>query len=319
MAFKNVTISLIGVTMFALLVSSKSLLAQQNTNDNLNFPILTGPYFGQQLLNEKAELFAPVVLVKPKLAHSNIVFSKDGDRAYWCYNGIWFSKIDNGNWSKPIKVPFSREEFSDDAPFLSPDGKRLFFSSKRPMSETDKSRKENIWVVEIEDDNWSEPRLLPPVVNNMYQHWQVSVDAEGTLYFGHKPNENSDKDIYYCRLVDGEYQIPEKMDDMINSDYNENNPYISPQGDYLIFTRLADKHDNSLFISFKLKNNSWSQSINLKEHLHFRFLANCPIVTQDGKYLFFLDAFEGEYQRFWISAKIIDIVKASHPERANFK
>ncbi|MFH2048987.1 MAG: hypothetical protein ABIJ12_06045 [bacterium] len=318
-AFKNVTISIIGATLFALLVLSNPLLAQQDTNDSLNFPTLTGAYFGQQPPGYTPELFAPVVLVKPKQAHSNIVFSKDGTNAYWCYNGIWFSKIDNGRWGKPIKVPFSKEEFSDDAPFLSPDGKRLFFSSKRPMSESDKSRKENIWVVEIEDDSWSDARLLPPVVNNMYQHWQVSVDSEGTLYFGHKLSDNSDKDIYYSRFEQGEYQTPEKLDDMINSEYNEINPYISPQGDYLIFTRLADKQDISLFISFRLKNDSWSQSVNLKKYLQFRHIANCPIVSQDGKYLFFLDAYEGEYQRFWINAEFLDSVKATHPEIANFK
>ena len=159
---------------------------------------------------------------------------------------------------------------------------------------------------------WSEASPLPTIVNNMFQHWQVSVDKKGNLYFGHRPNNDSNKDIYLSKFINGEFQKPEKLGEMINSELNENNPFISPDGDYLIFSRFKDRKpfNGGLFISFRLKIDNWSEAKPLKQYLDFKYGGNCAIVTQDGKYLFFLDSYKGEWERYWISAKFIDELKA---------
>jgi len=284
----------------------------QNEKQEINdFPVLRGPYFGQKPPGIIPEIFASDFLVKEKQAHSNIVFSKEGREAYWCHNGIWFSKVMDGKWTTPEMVPFSRKEYSDDAPFLSPDGKHLFFASKRSVTNSDKSRKENIWMVDIKKNGWSDPKVLPPNVNKMFQHWQVSVDIKGNLYFKHRPNNdpNQDSDIYYSQFINGEYQKPEKLGLEVNSEANEGNPFISPNGDYIIFSRIKNRKliDGGLFISYRLSDDTWSNAKSLQQYLDFNFGGNCPIVSQDGKYLFFLDIHEGKWQRFWVSAKILVI------------
>lgn len=290
---------------------------QKNTANDPGFPIIKGPYFGQSPPGDQPSIFAPEILVKPKQAHSSIVFSKDGTRAYWCSNGIYFSQLEKNGWTTPRLVPFSAPEFSDDAPFLSPDGKRLFFVSKRPKRDSDTGKKENVWVVEIGERGWSRARPLPSVINEMFQHWQVSVDSEGALYFGFKPEGAGDRDIVCSRFENGEYQKPESLSNRINSEHNESNPFISPKGDYLIFTRRNNKNledggqDVSLFLSFRSSDGSWSQAINLKKYLNFTNSANCAIVTRDGRHLFFLDVYEGRYQRYWISTGFIDRLRES--------
>ena len=285
-------------------------IAQEETTDQSKFPVLNGPYLGQITPRMKAEIFAQEILVS-KGAHTNIVFSLEGKEAYWSQNGILFSKLENGKWITPQLLPFSKKEYSDDAPFLSPDGKRLFFTSKRPTTNSDLSRKENIWVVDLTDEGWSEARLLPPIVNNMFQHWQVSVDMNRNLYFGHRLDKDSDKDIYLSKYINGEFQKPEKLGEMINSELGEINPFISPNGDYLIFSRIKDGiiFDGGLFISFRLSNDTWSEAKPLKQYLKFRFGGNCAIVTQESKYLFFLDSFKGEWERYWVSAKFLKELK----------
>jgi len=285
----------------------------QNENTKIELSKLKGPYLGQTPPGNKPEIFAPDILVKEKQAHSNIVFSKEGREAYWCHNGIWFSKVMDGKWTTPEIVPFSRKEYSDDAPFLSPDGKHLFFTSKRSVTNSDKSGKENIWMVDIKKNGWSDPKVLPHNVNKMFQHWQVSVDINGNLYFKHRPNNdpNQDSDIYYSRFINGEYQKPEKLGVEINSEANEGNPFVSPNGNYIVFSRIKERKplNGGLFISFKKKNGSWSEADPLSKYLVFNFGGNCPIVSQDGKYLFFLDIFEGKWQRYWVSVQIIEELK----------
>ncbi|TFH46495.1 MAG: hypothetical protein E4G94_02285, partial [ANME-2 cluster archaeon] len=273
---------------------------------------LTGPYLGEKPPGTIPELFASEFMVLGKGTHSTIVFSADGMQAYWSYLGLCYSTMESGIWSMPKMLPFSRKEYNDDAPFLSPDGKQLFFTSTRPANDSDQSRKENIWVVDLIENGWSEPRLIPPIVNDMFQHWQVSVDLNGNLYFGYGPDEDSNKDIYSSKYVNGEYQKPEKLSGLINSETNDHNPYISPNGDFLIFSRTKDGRpfDGGLFISFKEKNGSWSISTPLRKYIKFKSAGNCAIITPDGKYLFYLDAYEGEWQRFWVSTELF--IKRPH-------
>jgi hypothetical protein len=39
------------------------------------------------------------------------------------------------------------------------------------------------------------------------------------------------------------------------------------------------------------------------------------VVTADGKYLFFLSQRDGESHAYWVSAKILDVLKAKALER----
>jgi hypothetical protein len=291
-----------------LLVAAITISAQQT-----GFPKLTGPYFGQKPPRTEPELFAPDILIKSKQAHSNIVFSADGIEAYWCDHFLLFSKLENAYWTAPEPVPFSIDG-SDDSPFISPDGRQLFFTSKRPTNPSDTTKKENVWVVDMYENGWSEPRLLPPMVNYFFFHWQISVDPKGDLYFQYESpaNKANKRDIYFSEYRDGEYQKPEPLSEMINTEHSEVQPYISPEGDYIIFARvnnqrLADgRQDISLFISFRKKDNTWTRAVNIKEYVKYKYITGCPIVTQDGKYLFFLDLYQGQYQRYWISAKFIN-------------
>jgi hypothetical protein len=304
------------IILLYCLISSESIFSQEVINEASNSSIQPSTYFGQIAPGETPKIFAPEVILKPKQAHSNIVFSKDGNSAYWCHNGIWYSKLKNGEWTSPLMVPFSKMEFNDDAPFLSPDGKQLFFTSKRPINDSDTSKKENIWVVDLEINGWSEASPLPPVVNNVFQHWQVSVDLKGNLYLKHRAKQNVDSssDIYCSKFENGEYQTPKKLGGTINSLDQESNPFISPDGDLLLFTRIKDGNlvDGGLFISLKLKNNTWSESISLQPYLNYKSGGNCPIVTQDGKHLFFLDIYEGKWQRYWVSAGFVEMLRPEY-------
>ncbi|MFH1197142.1 MAG: hypothetical protein V1720_15705 [bacterium] len=291
--------------LLLFLLLTASLITKTHAQQNVTAE-LSGPYFGQPPGNIP-ELFSPEILLKEKQAHSTVVFSENGAEAYWCHNGIWFSKIENGKWTVPKMPPFSKDEYSDDAPFISPHGKQLLFASKRPINPSDTSRKENIWVVDILNNGWSEARPLPPIINNAFQHWQMSVDNKGTIYFSHRAVDD-DNNIYYSKYINGEYREPEKMSSMINSEADEGNPFISPDGSYIIFSRRQDRKpvDGGLFISYKLKDGLWTEAVSLKKYIDYKYGGNCAFVSRDGNYLFFLDIFEGKYQRYWISADFIE-------------
>jgi ankyrin repeat protein len=247
------------------------------------FPIIKGPYMGQDPPGKELKRFAPG-FVYPN--HSTISFSTDGTEMYWG-NGysILFSKIENGQWTKPDYVSFSKQNelmFYDDVPFVTPDNKKLFFTSKRPIdAQSSNSNKENIWYVERTSNGWSDPKPVSVEVNALGLHWQVSVSNNGTLYFaGSGQDGYGNGDIYYSKLVNGEYTKPINLGQVINSSDGESMPFIAPDEAYIIFYRVVLQRPY-LYISYKSKDGSWIKPINVNLPAY-----NCGIVTPDGKYFF---------------------------------
>lgn len=284
----------------AVILFSGILYAQEKASD---FPVLKGPYLGQKPPGLKPVLFAPDIFDKE--VHGGLVFSSDGREAYWDLmeegRNILFIRIENGKWTEPAEVPFKSKYGTGDAAF-SPDGNRLFFTSQESIEGGRKEPDENIWFVEREDGCWGKPRPLDLVVNAYPLHWQLSVAANGNLYFGARG------DIYVAVPRDGEYTSVNEVSGSINTEHYESTPFIAPDERYLIFSRYGgDLHYADLFISYMDQKGNWTKPVNMGPEINSDMHELCPNVTADGQYLFFNrnHGEEGDLRIFWVDAKII--------------
>jgi ankyrin repeat protein len=266
------------------------------------FPVITGPYLGQDPPGKEQKRFAPGIVY---LDHGTISVSPDGNEIYWG-NGysILYSAIRDGQWTRPDYPSFSGPNdlmFYDDVPFVSPDNQRLYFTSRRPVDTLSaNTNKENIWYVERTTDGWSEPRPVGPAVNAMGLHWQVTVSGNGTLWFGGADqNSFGSGDIYYSRLVNGEYTQPVNAGPAINTAESEMMPFIAPDESYLFFYRAILQRPY-LFISFKGTDGQWQDPKPVDWFPSYVGVA----VSPDGQYLF-------TYNQ-WISA---DFIEEMRPEK----
>ncbi len=309
-------------SLFLCLIAATSLFPQQS-----DFPKLTGPYLGQKPPGRTAQQFAENVFDSAYQGfHSNMMFSPDGKEAYWQLNeghgsklqGIFESRYENGVWTKPKVAFFSTlvEGALDDAPFISPDGKKFFFLSYRPIEKGGEPGKCNIWVMNKIDTGWSKPKPLPPLVNSLDGiHWMLSVDLHGNLYFGTwQPQENGKTtgDIYCSRFEHGQYTKPEKLGPEINiSGYNYS-PFIAPDGSYLFFSRKEPSKPIKLFICFWKSERTWTKPQDLSSVIGLygkdtdMLQGDCPVVTTDGKYFFFRDDSNGRLRPFWMDTSFIE-------------
>ncbi len=277
------------------------------------FPKIEGQYLGQKIPDTIPEIFALGIISSVWGLHSSLAFSPDSNEVYWSpmieipgqtysEGGIWYMKRINNQWTSPESASFSMNFGGNDGePFFSLDGKRIYFNSVRPNPLQKIVGKENIWYVEKKVDGWSNPTPVDQVINQMSMHWQFSVDKKGNIYFA---SDNAGgfgmQDIYCSKLIDGKYQKPENLGERINSDKGDMTPYVSPDGNYLIFCKGLE-----LFISFKGKDGNWGIAKSMGSPVNTGFEL-CPIVTPDNKYLIFLSGREGESHPFWVSAKIIE-------------
>ena len=278
-------------------VEGMELLKSVGANtDPQQFPLLTGPYLGQVPPGKEPERFAPGIVY---LDHTTVSVSPDGQEIYWG-NGysILCTKIEDGVWTKPGYAPFSgpnERMFYDDVPFVSPDNKRLFFTSQRPVDSLNANTyKENIWFVERTPEGWSDPQPVSASVNALWLHWQVTVSGNGTLYFGGRDQDSFGAgDIYFSGLVNGEYARPVNAGPVINTKESEMMPFIAPDESYLLFFRSIMQRP-FLFISFKGKDGQWQEP----RPIDWFPVYVGAMVSPDGKYLF-------AYNQ-WVSADFIE-------------
>lgn len=282
------------------------------------FPVLEGPYLGQVPPGSEPQLFARGIVSGRHPSHSSITFSPDGANAYWTpmfsrpeagygYSTVYFTKIVDTKWTLPVEAPFSRE-YKDDVPFFAPDGERLYFISMRPDEPGGRLGRERIWFIERDGNDWSEPKLLDTGANDMDIHWQFSLDRDRNLYFGGASGQDIGAgDIYVSRFVNGAYLKPENLGPRVNSEERELSPYISPDGSFILFTRLANR-EQMIHISFRGADGSWTEAKPLRTES--RVLTGiCSMVSPDGKYIFCLGGCEGAEGICWVDAGIIEAVR----------
>lgn len=302
-----------------ILITCVLLVAAVTTNaQQKDFLRLSDSYLGQKPPGMTPEIFAPGIIAGIEEHQNCLTFSPDGKEIYWGryykdkkINKILTTKCENGLWTQPQFAVFSGgTNANDDAPFMSPDGQRLFFNSRRPLDENNTTYLERIWVVEKMGSSWTEPSPISKSLISLRFHMQFSVSENGTLYFHSRNNGiQGSSDIFYSRPVHDDYATPEKLGGNINTEYFEMTPFIAPNEGYLLFARnripygygLAD-----LYVSFKRCDGGWTDAVNLSETVNTKFNEACPIVSPDGKYLFFNSDRSGKSDIYWVSAAILE-------------
>jgi ankyrin repeat protein len=280
------------------------------------FPVLEGPFMGQTppAAGAPPAAFADDIVSTHHFQHGTIAFSPDGTEAYWStevalpdsgysYGMMVFSRMVNGRWSEPAAAPFSQIGWGDDVPIFAPDGERLYFLSTRPTGGEEGGQAERIWYVTRGPQGWSEPQIIDGGPNTLDLHWSFSVTADGSIY------SPGDGDIYVSRPVDGVYQAPENLGAPVNSDAGEMMPFIAPDESYLLFARARHEENVGyldLWISFRDAAGGWTDPLNLGEPIATEANEICPIVSADGRYLFFNSSRRGNDDNYWVEASFIE-------------
>ncbi len=272
-----------------------------------NIPVLKGEYLGMKKPGKFPELFAPGLCSNDLTQHSPASFSPDGQEVYWSqiFNNpfrkkVMFMNRINGKWSAPAVAPFSLGT-NEGNPVFSPDGSKIYFSSWKKTADLQRP-KHIIQYVNKSESGWSGPLDEDNVINSISRYWHVSQTSDGTLYFA---SGRDGAGIYYSKKINNKFINPVK----INAEFSGGTPFIAPDESYMIFSMSGGENNSGgidLFISYRKKDNTWSNAINLGERINSRGTDIWPVVSPDGKYLFFVSSRNGGNQDiYWVSAEFI--------------
>ncbi|WP_409416923.1 OmpA family protein [Flavobacterium sp. PS2] len=237
-----------------------------NKQPFLNLYVAERSAIDGSLFNEV--LFIPNVM--SKYHEATVTFSPDWKTMYYTTNILKKNKlvidesrtnnfqiikgtIEDNKLVKTEKVFFDSDKYSVGHPYLSDDGKMLFFASDMPggYGETD------LYVVKIADDGtMSSPQNLGPTINTLGNDVFPSY-RNGVLYFSSDGHYGlGDLDVYESKLS-GElnFSAPRNLGAPINSNKDDFSFVIDPKENYgyVSSNRAQGKGDDDIYYFTKGK------------------------------------------------------------------
>jgi Tol biopolymer transport system component len=201
---------------------------------------------------------------------------------------VYRSHFDQGAWQPARPVAFSSQQWSDLDPFITVDGKRMFFVSTRTTPSKEAGKREmDIWYSEFQNGDWAEPHWIAEI-NSPGKEGSPSLDRHDNLYFFSDRERAQQNLIYISRWHDGHLSAPRKLSVEINAGPSDTSPWIAPNGKTLLFysTRAGGYGKADLYVSYS-KHGNWSKAINLGPTVNTDDFEYNPSVSRDGRTLYF--------------------------------
>ncbi|MEN7551407.1 OmpA family protein [Rapidithrix thailandica] len=150
------------------------------------------------------------------------------------YEDIFVSEINkNDDWTSPKSLSASLNTSKHEASvqLFDNDHKMLIYKYVRGG---------DIYITEKESDSWSEPKPLDKKnINTKYyeSHGYITPDGKTIYFTSARGSKDKDLDIYQSALAEnGKWSKPVKLGAEINTEFDEDAPFVSPDGKTLYFS-----------------------------------------------------------------------------------
>ncbi|HEX6893131.1 MAG TPA: hypothetical protein VF141_20620, partial [Chryseolinea sp.] len=212
------------------------------------------------------------------------------------------------------RAAFSDSTADDYYPSFSPDGMKLYFSSRRkPPAGYPDHGSIRIWEVDRLEHGWGNPVPIDSTVSDG-EDYAHSITSDGTFYFSSSQGGGPTSwNIMTSEKVNGTYARPELLPYSINSVGYEDGPYVAPDESFLIFdSQRPEGLDGSidLYISFNKGGEGWTIPVNMGPKINSTAAERFARLSPDGKYFFFgssrnMSETNIGFDIFWIDAAVI--------------
>lgn len=260
----------------------QSLLANaQFAQHALQHPVAFQPIRLDSSVNSPYDEYLPTLTADEQL----LVFTRrmKGD---FNINEDFYSTARQGDttWRQAIPLQTINTKGDEGAICISPDGNRLFFAAR---DRTDGLGNFDLYYCLKAGENWDGPYNMGQPINSRGWESQPCISADGTeLYFCSKRSDgNGGIDIWCSRLMGNHWAAPFNLGSNINTNGNEQSPFIHPDGQTLYFS--SNGHigmgDADLYLSRRQNDGTWGKAENLGYPINTPDNENGLVVSSNGE------------------------------------
>ncbi len=201
-------------------------------------------------------------------------------------------KKKDGTWSRPRWMGANINSVDNEAVLgISADGLQLFVG--RDVNEGD------IYLSKYTGFNWGTLTPLSSNINTKYEESFATVSKDGnTLYFvsARKEGGLGGKDIWSStKQPDGTWSVATNLGPVINTTYDEESPYITPDGKTLYFSSKGHQTMGGYDVFKSVKNSlgNWTEPVNLKPPVNTTDDDLYYSMSSNGMHIYFSSARKG--------------------------
>lgn len=203
------------------------------------------------------------------------------------YEDIYICKKNKyGRFTKPVNIGAPVNTPGHEATCgLSADGQEMF------MYKSDGRNGGNIFYSKLQGRKWTKPVKLGENINTKYRETHATISADGKfLYFtSNRKGGFGGTDIYVSeKQKDGTWGTATNLGANINTNKDEEGPYIHPDGETLYFSSNGRIGMGGFDVFYSKKNNNvWTTPINMGAPLNTVDNDVFFVPTADGKTAFY--------------------------------
>jgi tetratricopeptide (TPR) repeat protein len=212
----------------------------------------------------------------------NTMWTNDVDALNNYYEDIYFSERKNGEWQAPQPMDTMVNTWWHDAGTgISSDGERLLI-----YHTSEDHLHGHIYETALVDGKWTKPETIHAHINSPHYNETsacYSPDGEMIFFSSDRPGGFGGKDIYSVKKApNGKWAMPMNLGPTINTEYNEDAPFVHPHDSILFFS--SEGHQN--MGGYDIFKSSYDEV----EHFSSPMNLGTPVNTVDDDIFFVLNA-----------------------------
>jgi len=174
------------------------------------------------------------------------------------YNGVYVATKKDGIWEKPMNItPSIVSDGNMDVVSLSPDGKILLMAVSDQFTS-------NIYASKYANNRWNPAESVGKPINSKYYESSATYSPDGkSIYFTSNRKESvGGMDIFRTDLLeDSTWSEPVILGAGVNTELNEESPFVSPDGKRLYFSSQGHSTIGGfdVFYTELLEDGSWHE------------------------------------------------------------
>lgn len=194
-------------------------------------------------------------------------------------------------WQKAVPLVGVNTPMNEGAQHISPDGSWLVFTACNRRDDGSQGSCDLYWS-QFKNSAWTKPVPFSAAINSRDWEAQPCISADGkSLFFSStRPGGKGGKDLWSTtRQSNGKWSKPENLGDTINTEGDEQTPFLHPDGQTLYFTSdgLPGMGQNDLYFARRQPDGTWGKPQNLGFPINTKASEGTLTVSLDGRTAYF--------------------------------